>query len=154
MTNCSQTLTYHTKRFNEFTLDELYALLRIRNQVFVVEQNCAYQDLDNDDQTSIHVWITSKANSEILALARICPAGTHMKRVSIGRVITTQRKKGYGLLIMKHAIQMAKEYFQVNEIDIEAQCYAREFYEKVGFTQSSDVFDLDGIPHIKMTYHD
>lgn len=152
--NDTQALTYHAKRFGQLTIDELYALLRVRNQVFVVEQSCPYQDLDNDDQTAIHVWITPEGNNEILALARVCPAGTHMKGISIGRVITTQRKKGYGLLVMKQAIQAAKDYFQAREIDIEAQCYAREFYEKLGFEQSSDIFDLDGIPHIKMTWHD
>ena len=74
-----------------------------------------------------------------------------MKEVSIGRVITTVRGKGYGKQIMLHAIDAAKEHFGAKQIDIEAQVYAKGFYENVGFLQSSDSFILDGIPHIKMT---
>ena len=89
---------------------------------------------------------------KIVALARVCPAGTHMKEISIGRVITTERGKGYGKQIMLHAIDAAIEHFGATIIDIEAQEYARGFYEGVGFKQSSDIFMLDGIPHIKMTW--
>ena len=140
----------HIKRFHNLTTDELYELLRVRNEVFVVEQNCAYQDLDGDDQNSIHLWMTK--GEKIVALARVCPAGTHMKEISIGRVITTKRGKGYGKQIMLHAIDAAIEHFDAKCIDIEAQEYARGFYESVGFQQSSDTFMLDGIPHIKMTW--
>ena len=140
----------HQKSFQELTLDELYELLRVRSEVFVVEQDCVYQDLDNDDQKSIHLWLTIAG--KVVALARVCPAGTHMQEVSIGRVITTERGKGYGNQIMLHAIEAAKEHFGAKQIDIEAQEYARGFYEGVGFRQSSDTFILDGIPHIKMTW--
>ena len=112
----------HKKTFQELTTDELYELLRVRSEVFVVEQNCVYQDMDGDDQKSIHLWLT--VADKIVALARVCPAGTHMKEISIGRVITTERGKGYGKQIMLHAID----------------------------EQSSDTFMLDGIPHIKMTW--
>ena len=139
----------HKKSFNELTNDELYELLRVRSEVFVVEQNCVYQDLDGDDQNSIHLWLT--VNGKVVALARVCPAGTHMKAISIGRVITTERGKGYGKLMMLHAIDAAKEHFGAKQIDIEAQEYAKGFYESVGFRQSSDTFILDGIPHIRMT---
>ena len=84
----------HKKTFHELTTDELYELLRVRSEVFVVEQNCVYQDLDGDDQQSIHLWLT--VDDKVVALARVCPAGTHMEQVSIGRVITTERGKGYG----------------------------------------------------------
>ncbi len=122
-------MTLHKKYFSELTVEELYELLRIRSEVFVVEQNCVYQDMDGDDQASVHLWLTD--NDRVVALCRVCPAGTHMKEVSIGRVITTERRKGYG---------------------IEAQEYAKGFYEQVGFRQSSDPFILDGIPHIKMAF--
>ena len=125
----------HKKTFHELTIDELYELLRVRSEVFVVEQNCVYQDLDGDDQQSI-----------------VCPAGTHMTEISIGRVITTERGKGYGKQIMLHAIDAAVERFGATLIDIEAQEYAKGFYESVGFKQSSDTFMLDGIPHIRMTW--
>ena len=140
----------HIKTFHILTTDELYELLRVRSEVFVVEQNCVYQDLDGDDQNSIHLWMTK--GERIVALARVCPAGTHMKEISIGRVITTERGKGYGKQIMLHAIDAAIEHFDAKCIDIEAQEYARGFYESVGFQQSSDTFMLDGIPHIKMTW--
>lgn len=138
------------KLFSELTTDELYELLRVRSQVFVVEQNCVYQDLDYDDQKSIHLWLTIE--DKVVALARVCPAGTHMKEISIGRVITTERRKGYGKQIMLHAIDAAVEHFNATLIDVEAQEYAKGFYESVGFIQSSDTFMLDGIPHIKMTW--
>jgi len=140
----------HKKSFRQLTTDELYELLRVRSEVFVVEQNCVYQDLDGDDQAAIHLWLTQA--DKTVALARVCPAGTHMTEISIGRVITTERGKGYGKLIMLHAIDAAIEHFGASLIDIEAQEYARGFYERVGFQQSSDTFMLDGIPHIKMTW--
>ena len=140
----------HMKSFQELTTDELYELRRVRSEVFVVEQNCVYQDLDGDDQKSIHLWPT--VAGKVVALVRVCPARTHMKEVSIGRVITTVRGKGYGKQIMLHAIDAAKEHFGAKQIDIEAQEYAKGFYESVGFRQSSDAFMLDGIPHIKMTW--
>ena len=145
-----QEMILHKKTFRQLTTDELYELLRVRSEVFVVEQNCVYQDLDGDDQRAIHLWLT--LGDKIVALARVCPAGTHMTEISIGRVITTIRGKGYGKQIMLHAIDAAKEYFGATLIDIEAQEYAKGFYESVGFKQSSDTFMLDGIPHIKMTW--
>jgi len=149
-TQISMSVILHKKTFQELTTDELYELLRVRNEVFVVEQNCAYQDLDYDDQKSIHIWLTEA--DKVVALARICPAGTHMKEISIGRVITTERGMGYGKQIMRAAIDAAIEHLDATLIDIEAQEYAKGFYEGVGFMQSSDVFMLDGIPHIKMTW--
>lgn len=140
----------HKKTFQELTTNELYELLRVRSEVFVVEQNCVYQDLDYDDQNSIHLWLTE--DEKVVALARVCPAGSHMTEISIGRVITTERGKGFGKQIMLHAIDAAVEHFGATLIDIEAQEYAKGFYEGVGFIQSSDTFILDGIPHIKMTW--
>lgn len=143
-------MTLHKKTFRELTTDELYELLRVRNDVFVVEQNCVYQDLDYDDQKAIHLWLT--VEDKVVALARVCPADTHMKEISIGRVISTERGKGYGKQIMLHAIEAAIEHFDAKLIDIEAQEYAKGFYEGFGFKQSSEKFMLDGIPHIKMTW--
>ena len=99
----------HEKRFPELTVDELYELLRARSEVFVVEQNCVYQDMDGDDQASVHLWLTE--GDAIVALCRVCPAGTHMKEVSIGRVVTTVRGKGYGKRIMLEGIRAAREHF-------------------------------------------
>ena len=145
-------LVLHKKLFRELTVDELYELLRVRAEVFVVEQDCVYQDLDGDDQVSVHLWLTE--GDKVVALCRVCPAGTHMEEVSIGRVITTERNKGYGKRIMLEGIKVAQEHFNAKRIDIEAQEYARGFYEQVGFRQSSEPFMLDGIPHIRMTWTD
>ena len=141
-------IIFHQKKFQELTIDELYELLRIRSEVFVVEQDCVYQDLDGDDQKSIHLWLTIA--NKVVALARVCPAGTHMQEISIGRVITTERGKGYSKQSMFYAIEAAKKHFHATHIDIEAQEYAKGFYESVGFRQSSVTFMLDGIPHIRM----
>ena len=145
-------LVLHKKLFRELTVEELYELLRVRAEVFVVEQDCVYQDLDGDDQVSVHLWLTE--GDKVVALCRVCPAGTHMEEVSIGRVITTERNKGYGKRIMLEGIKVAQEHFNAKRIDIEAQEYARGFYEQVGFRQSSEPFMLDGIPHIRMTWTD
>lgn len=145
----SANLILHTKTFQELTVDELYELLRVRSDVFVVEQDCVYQDLDCDDQKSIHLWLTD--GDKVVALCRVCPAGTHMEEISIGRVITTERGKGYGKRIMLEGIKAARQFFNAERIDLEAQEYARGFYEQVGFRQSSEPFILDGIPHIRMT---
>ena len=126
-------LVLHKKLFRELTVDELYELLRVRAEVFVVEQDCVYQDLDGDDQVSVHLWLTD--GGKVVALCRVCPAGTHMEEVSIGRVITTERGKGYGKRIMLEGIKVAQEHFNAKRIDIEAQEYARGFYEQVGFRQ-------------------
>ena len=146
----SKELILHKKLFQELTLDELYELLRIRSEVFVVEQDCVYQDLDYDDQPSVHLWLTK--GDKIVAICRVCPAGTHMEEVSVGRVITTERGKGYGKRMMLEGVKAAQEHFGARRIEIEAQEYARGFYEQVGFRQSSEPFILDGIPHIKMIW--
>ena len=100
-------LSLHKKRFDELTTQELYELLRIRTDVFVVEQDCIYQDMDYDDQPAIHLWLTDEED-RIVALCRVCPARTHMEEVSIGRVITTERGKGYGKQIMLAGIPHIK----------------------------------------------
>ena len=131
-------------------MDELYELLRVRTEVFVVEQDCVYQDMDGDDKQAIHVWLTQ--DDKVVALARVCPAGVHLPTISIGRVITTVRGKGYGKQIMLAAIDVAQQYVGATSIDIEAQEYAKGFYQGVGFKQTSSIFMLDGIPHIKMRW--
>lgn len=116
----------------------------------MVGQNCVYQDLDYDDKTAIHLWLT--VDDKLVAMARLCPAGTHLPEVSIGRVIATERGKGYGKQIMLHAINTAIELFDATCIEIQAQEYAKGFYESVGFKQTSDTYILENIPHINMTW--
>ena len=130
-------LQLHKKTFQELTTEELYELLRVRSEVFVVEQNCVYQDMDGDDQQSIHLWLTEA--SKVVALARVCPAGTHMKEISIGRVITTERSKGYGKQIMLHAIDAAIEHFGATTIRLTTQrgCFSMSVQPTVAPSSST-----------------
>lgn len=138
----------HIKRFNELTINELYAILKLRVDVFVVEQACTYPELDDRDQEAIHVYF--KDGDEILAYLRIMDRGIESDFVSIGRVISAKRRKGLGSKLMEEGIKAAREIFDAHTIYLEAQTYAKSFYEKQGFKQVSDEFMLDDIPHIKM----
>lgn len=142
----------HIKTFEQLTTSELYALLQTRSAVFIVEQQCIYQDVDDCDQTAIHLWISDE-NGKIVAMCRICPRETKMQEVSIGRVITTEREKGFGTAIMRAAIDTAKSRIKnLLCIDIEAQADKKEFYEKFGFVQISEPFMMEGLYHMHMRY--
>ena len=136
------------KRFNELSLDELYKILKLRVDIFVVEQSCPYEEIDDNDQKAIHVWFEDK--EKIMAYLRVMDKGVESDFVSIGRVIATERRKGHGTKILEEGIKVAKDYFNAEAIYLEAQVYAKIMYEKLGFKVISDVFDLDGIPHVKM----
>lgn len=137
------------KHFNELTTKELYAIIKARVAVFVVEQNCAYQDLDGKDLAAYHVFLSD--NGDVKAYVRVLDRGVSFKEVSIGRVITTERKKGYGEIVMKEGIRIAKEKFGADKIRIGAQVQASGFYEKLGFKRvSGSEYLEDGIPHIEM----
>lgn len=136
------------KRFDELSLDELYEILKVRAQVFVVEQNCPYQDLDGKDKYSYHVYF--KDETGIQAYLRVVEKGVSFEEASIGRVLTVKRGCGLGKKLMLEGIRIAKEKLCAEKIRIEAQSYAKGFYEKVGFLQVSGEFLEDGIPHIEM----
>lgn len=136
------------KRYSELTKDELYALAKLRIAVFVVEQNCPYMELDDRDQEAIHVWLEDEDGIE--AYLRVMDRGVESEHVSIGRVIAVKRRSGIGTQVLSEGIRVAKEYFAADQIYLEAQVYARSFYEKSGFRQVSEEFLEDGIPHIKM----
>ncbi len=137
------------KRFEELSLEELYKIMQVRAAVFVVEQNCVYQDMDDKDQHSYHVFLRDKTG--IRAYLRVIDKGVSFDEVSIGRVLTMERGQGLGNKIISEGIRVARERMNADKIIIEAQSYAKEFYEKVGFKQTSGEFSEDGIPHIKMT---
>jgi len=136
------------KRFEELSLEELYEILKVRAEVFIVEQNCVYQDVDDKDKHSYHVYL--KDDTGIKAYLRVIDKGVSFEDVSIGRVLTVNRGCGLGKRIMLEGIKIAKEKMNAERIIIEAQSYAKEFYEKVGFKKVSDDFMMDGILHIKM----
>ena len=136
------------KRFDELTPEELYALLRLRVSVFVVEQNCPYMELDNNDQKALHVWL--EQDGAVKAYLRVLDRGVESEYISIGRVVAAERRKGFGSLVLAEGIRVAREYFNADRLYLEAQTYAKGLYEKQGFQPASEEFLLDGIPHIKM----
>ena len=136
------------KHFNELTLDELYEILKARAEVFIVEQNCAYQDLDDLDKEAYHVYL--REDGEIVAYLRVVDKGKRFDEVSLGRVITLKRRCGYGSKVMKAGIEAARERFGAKEIKIGAQVQAKPFYERVGFRQISDEYLEENIPHVYM----
>ena len=136
------------KRFEELTTKELYEILKIRVSVFVVEQSCPYQEIDDKDKQSFHVYL--KDDDGIQAYLRVVDKGASFDEVSIGRVIAVKRRCGLGSKILSEGIKVAKDKLQATTIKIEAQSYAKGFYEKQGFRQISKEFLEDGIPHILM----
>ena len=138
------------KKYNELSTDELYEILRLRSAIFVVEQNCAYQDMDHADQRSIHLWLED--NEGIVAYGRVVEKGVFLPEVAIGRIISLVRRKGLATQIVKKGIEIAQQEYQADRIMLEAQVYARSLYEKCGFRQCSEEFLEDGMPHIKMLW--
>ena len=136
------------KKFKELTTDELYEILKLRVDVFVVEQTCPYEEIDGLDIDAIHVFI--KKNNEIVAYLRVLDRGVESDDVAIGRVIAKYRRTGLGSKVLKEGIKAAQYRFNADAIYIEAQAYAKKFYENLGFIQTSEEFLLDDIPHIKM----
>ncbi len=136
------------KRFEELTAEELYEILKIRVAVFVVEQNCPYQEIDGKDKQSFHIYL--KDDCGIQAYLRVVDKGVSFNEVSIGRVIAVKRRCGIGSRILSEGIKVAKNRLGAATIKIEAQTYAKEFYEQQGFKQVSEEFLEDGIPHIQM----
>lgn len=137
------------KSFDELTTCELYEILIARSAVFVVEQNCVYQDLDKIDYESIHVF-SQKESGEVTAYLRLFMKKDEENTAQMGRVLTTERGKGLGGEILREGIRAAKEKLNATEIYIEAQEYAIQFYSREGFEVTSDVFLEDGIPHVEM----
>lgn len=139
------------KRFDELTPKEIHSIYQLRVDVFVVEQNCPYHEVDDFDLQAYHAFL--KENDQILAYCRILPPHTTFQTSSIGRVIATERRKGYATKLLKEAIPFIKKTYKEDTITIEAQTYARKLYENLGFVQTSDPFLEDGIEHIQMKYH-
>ena len=136
------------KYFNELTTTELYEILKSRNEIFVVEQNCIYQDLDDIDYRSLHIFYES--SGRIMAYLRAFEKDSATKTIQMGRVLTLTHGTGLGGQLLKEGILQIKEKMNPSSIYIEAQCYATGFYEREGFVISSNEFLEDGIPHVEM----
>ena len=143
-------INWSCKAFNALTPHELYSILQLRNEVFIVEQSCPYPDCDNKDQQSYHFmgWEQDK----LVAYTRLLPPGLAYDEASIGRVVTSPsiRRSKIGRELMQRSIDKLDELFGKSAIKIGAQLYLKSFYESLGFTQCSDVYLEDGIEHIKM----
>lgn len=136
------------KHFDDLTLSELYDIIKLRISVFVVEQSCVYQELDDMDKNAYHLFLSD--GGEIQAYLRVLPDSV-WGEVSIGRVISVKRRRGLGGKILSEGIRIAKEKFGAKKIVIGAQAYAQSFYEQAGFVKDSYEYIEDGIKHIKMT---
>ncbi len=138
------------KYFDDLSNHQLYAILQLRNEVFVVEQNCVFQDADNKDQESYHLMGFS--NGILVAYTRIVPPGIIYEQASIGRVVTSPaiRKHGAGKILMKKSVKAVYDLFGPVPIKLGAQLYLSKFYGSFDFKQISDVYLEDGIEHIYM----
>lgn len=138
------------KKFNELTTHELYEILKIRAEVFVIEQKCIYNDIDDKDFKSVHIMI--KDNDKIAAYIRVLEPGVSYETSSIGRVLVDAnfRKKGLARTIVNEGINYIKNNYDDKKITIGAQEYLKKFYESLGFKGISDVYLEDGIPHLDM----
>ena len=134
--------------FRELDGETLYRLLKLRVDVFVVEQHCPYPELDDRDQNALHVWL--EEDGEVLACLRILSPGVESEYAALGRVVTARRGAGLGRRILEEGIRLARERLGASVLYLEAQVYAKGFYEKLGFRQSSEIFSVDGIPHVAM----
>ena len=143
-------LTFKIKRFNELSTEELYKLLQLRSEVFVVEQNCVYQDIDGKDTKALHVL--GFYENEIVAYTRLFDKGYYFNEASIGRVVVSQkvRAKNFGHDLMKVSIEAIEKEFKTSNITISAQEYLKKFYETHNFEQTSEMYLEDDIPHIEM----
>lgn len=139
-----------TKNFRELSIDELYAILQLRSEVFVVEQNCVYQDIDNKDQNAIHIM--GYKDDKLVAYTRLFKPGDYFEYASIGRVLVkgTARHFKYGYAIMEASIDVIEKTYQETKIKISAQTYLKRFYNNLGFIEVGEPYLEDGIPHIGM----
>ncbi len=139
-----------TKNFKDLTVDELYAILQLRSEIFVVEQNCVYQDMDYKDQNAVHVL--GYKQEALVAYTRIFKPGDYFEYASIGRVLVKagERHLKYGFAIMEASIKHIDQRFNETKIKISAQTYLKRFYNNLGFTQVGEEYLEDGIPHMGM----
>jgi ElaA protein len=138
------------KKFDELTVHELYGILQLRNEVFAIEQNCVYPDMDDKDQPSWHLMCMVK--NKLIAYTRLLPPGIAYPDPSIGRVVTSPsiRNTGIGRELMQRSVEYCEKLFGKLPITIGAQLYLKKFYESLGFLKTSEIYLEDGIEHILM----
>ena len=143
-------LTHTVKPFYELSLDELYELLKLRSEVFVVEQNCVFLDQDDKDQKCFHLLLYKEG--DLVGYSRLVPPGLSYSEMAIGRVITAPSVRGTGLgkVLMELSITYCHQFFGKGHIRLGAQVYALDFYSRLGFEVAGEEYDEDGIPHVEM----
>ena len=137
-----------SKYFDELTTRELYEILKVRAEIFVVEQNCVYQDLDDKDYDSLHIFY--EESGKVLAYLRAFMKEKEKGVVQMGRVLTIKHGIGMGGKLLKAGLQEVQKKYNPRKVYLEAQCYAVGYYEREGFKVCSDEFLEDGIPHVQM----
>ena len=137
-------------KYQDLGQERLYEILKLRLEVFVVEQKCAYQDLDNKDEKALH--LVGEENNKLIAYTRIFRKGDFFKNSSIGRVLVKKeyRNKDYGRIIMRRSIEKLKEDPKEEKIELSAQKYLLKFYSELGFEKKGEEYLEDNIPHVKM----
>ena len=145
-------MNWQIKKFSELSSYEIYEMLKSRSEVFVVEQNCPFQDCDDKDKNSYHLFL--EENESIVAYLRILPKGLSFDEISIGRVLVKKehRNKGLAREMMLNAISFIENELNENSIRISAQSYLLDFYKSLGFKVVSDLYYEDNIPHVEMVY--
>jgi len=141
------------KKYDELTTEEFHNILQLRINVFVVEQNCPYPELDGKDKIALHFFAFAEENpSQIIAYTRLFKPGDYYKKASIGRVVVHRdfRKKNIGNQLIENSINQIKKVFNTSKIKIGAQTYLKNFYTQHGFLQTGKAYIEDGIPHIYM----
>jgi ElaA protein len=143
-------MNWQLKTFNELSTLQLYQILRLRSEIFVVEQNCVYQDIDDKDQKALHFFCVEK--KQITAYTRLFKPGDYYREAAIGRVVVKKEKRGTGLghILIKKSIEALENILGDIPIKMGAQTYLIFFYEKHGFKKISEEYLEDGIPHIQM----
>ena len=138
------------KTFNELSPQDIYSILQLRSEVFVVEQNCVYQDIDDKDQYALHLLL--KKDDYLIGYSRIFKAGDYFKEASIGRVLVKKKDRNnrHGSLLMELSIKAIRDHFKENTVKISAQIYLKKFYNELGFDPIGEEYLEDGIPHIAM----
>ena len=148
------TVIWSCKRFDELSTDDLYAILQLRSEIFVVEQDCVYQDVDGFDQGGLHVigQLSVSDEAKLICYSRLLAPGAKYEGASVGRVVTKKlvRGGGAGKALMLNSLKFCKEYWPDKAITISAQQYLQKFYTDFGFEAESEPYDEDGIPHIRM----
>lgn len=145
-------MEWRIKKFNDLSTEELYAVLKLRQEVFILEQTCLYQDIDGNDQASYHVL--GYRNNKLVAYARILEKGISYDEMSIGRVLTSKSERGLGTgkVLMTKCMDYIKNDFNESLVRISAQAYLKDFYESIGFIKVSNEYLEDDIPHIEMLW--